>query len=72
MEDKGAFRSMTIQGLLVLAVLFGASKLKWSITETQAGEYVTWGLGALAFLWTLIGRLRLGGISGLIKKPDGQ
>lgn len=61
-----AYKSLTLQGLVGLLIIFLAGKFKLALTEAEGAEYATYAVSAIAFIWGLIGRLRRGGISGVV------
>lgn len=61
-----AYKSLTLQGAISMLVLFVAQKLKIAISDAQVGELVNNIFTGAAFAWGAIGRLRRGGLSGVV------
>ena len=68
MESKPIAKSLTIQGLIVTLVgtLLAPRLAKWGVTSEQVGDIATAGTSLVGALMTIIGRLRAGGISGVV------
>ena len=68
MESKPIVKSLTIQGLIVtLAGTLLAPRLaKWGVTSEQVGEVAEYGAALVGAVMTIVGRLRAGGISGVV------
>jgi formate hydrogenlyase subunit 3/multisubunit Na+/H+ antiporter MnhD subunit len=60
------YKSLTLLGLLTMLVVFVAGKFDVVITDAEGAQYATYIIGAIGFVVGAVGRLRRGGISGLL------
>ena len=69
-DSVSAYKSLTVRGLLVMLIMFAATKFKLGITEEQAGSIAVTAIAGIGFIAGGIGRMRRGGITGLLKPEE--